>query len=225
VQQCAAWDNQDHVMSSASQHRSAHLDQPAKGLDADGWALSPDAAGREALRAAMLNLSQVHASTGGQPGLEHAAALCSAQTDAARALAAMHAYSAAESFLKQALHWATVMAARDTQADLHCALAEVAANTADLAEAQGDTATSRLARSQARDRAIEVSRLAGSTADPHWEVRVLLRASDVLDRCGDHDDAVHIQHRAMELMGLTDTEQAGAQPLDPLRLAAPTALM
>jgi len=29
---------------------------------------------------------------------------------------------------------------------------------------------------------------------------VLLRASDVLDRCGDHDDAITMQTRAMTLM-------------------------
>ena len=37
-------------------------------------------------------------------------------------------------------------------------------------------------------------------ADPQWEIKVLLRVSDVLDRCGDHDDAVELQSRAMRLM-------------------------
>jgi len=37
-------------------------------------------------------------------------------------------------------------------------------------------------------------------ADPHWEIKVLLRASDALDRCGDHDDAITMQTRAMALM-------------------------
>ena len=42
--------------------------------------------------------------------------------------------------------------------------------------------------------------MAARAADPHWEIKVLLRASDVLGRCGDHDDAVTLQTRAMELM-------------------------
>ena len=37
-------------------------------------------------------------------------------------------------------------------------------------------------------------------SDPQWEIKVLLRISDVLDRCGDHDDAVELQSRAMRLM-------------------------
>ena len=42
------------------------------------------------------------------------------------------------------------------------------------------------------------------------------------------DDAVHIQQRAMELMGLQDTqadEGTAAAPFDPLRLSAPSTLM
>lgn len=62
------------------------------------------------------------------------AALCKAPTDMARALSALNVYSA-ESHLAQALHWAEVMGSTDTRADLHCALAEVATNVAELAQA------------------------------------------------------------------------------------------
>ena len=48
--------------------------------------------------------------------------------------------------------------------------------------------------------AFEAARVAAHAADPHWEIKVLLRASDVLDRCGDHDDAITMQTRAMTLM-------------------------
>ena len=48
--------------------------------------------------------------------------------------------------------------------------------------------------------AFEAARVATRAADPHWEIKVLLRASDVLDRCGDHDDAITMQTRAMTLM-------------------------
>ena len=37
-------------------------------------------------------------------------------------------------------------------------------------------------------------------ADPSWEVLVLLRVPDVLDRCGDRADAVLLQTRALRLM-------------------------
>ena len=55
---------------------------------------------------------------------------------------------------------------------------------------------------------------------PHWEIKVLLRASDVLDRCGDHDDAITLQTRAMELMvrhpdvGRCHRRRRRARPLD-----------
>jgi len=44
----------------------------------------------------------------------------------------------------------------------------------------------------------DAARLAGQTTEPHWEVKLLLRASDVLDRCGDHDDAVLMQLGRLE---------------------------
>ena len=58
----------------------------------------------------------------------------------------------------------------------------------------------RNARDLARDMAFEAARVATHASDAHWEIKVLLRASDVLDRCGDHDDAITLQTRAMELM-------------------------
>ena len=45
----------------------------------------------------------------------------------------------------------------------------------------------------------------GQVTDPQWEVRVLLRISDVLDNCGDHAEAVTLQDRAVALLGLHDT--------------------
>jgi len=192
---------------------------------ADGLALA-DGPDREALRQALVQLDAAEAAPP-QP-----ARLCQALTDAARALAGLHAYSPAESCLNRARHWARVLGSTDLRADLACAAAEVATNVADLGQARGDDrATVRQARERARDQAFEAARLAGQTTDPHWEIKVLLRASDVLDRCGDHDDAVHIQQRALVLMGLHTPEAADdtQPPLDvghdPLRLAAPGRLM
>ncbi|OGA98326.1 MAG: hypothetical protein A3E25_11570 [Burkholderiales bacterium RIFCSPHIGHO2_12_FULL_69_20] len=185
-------------------------DHRAAGLSADGAALA-DGIAREALRDAMQQLSQAEqADRIGDAG--HASAMCHALTETARALAGLHAYGPAESYLAQAQRWALMMGGHDLRADLACALAEVATNAADLARAQGQRARSRAARERARDHAFEAARLAALTTDPNWDVRVLLRASDVLDRCGDHDDAVQLQQRALVLMGLG---QADLPPVDP----------
>ena len=198
-----------------------------EGLRADGAALA-DGPARDALRLAMRQLSEAEARhDAGMP-----AALCHALTEAARAFAGLQAYSPAESYLAQALRWAGVMGGPDLQADLQCALAEVATNAADLAQLRGEGwSDGRRARDRARDHAFEAARLAGRTTDPHWEVKLLLRASDVLDRCGDHDDAVLMQRRALELMGLHDPglpANDGDRPAlgpDALHLTAPAALM
>jgi len=175
-------------------------------LQADGPALAEGSA-REALRQAMQQLSAAEDAVGSG----RTAGLCQAHTGVARALSHLHAYSSAESHLAQALHWGVVMGATDVRADLHCALSEVATNAAELAELRGESPDRvRRARDRSRDHVFEAARLAGHTADPHWEVKLLLRASDVLDRCGDHDDAVQLQQRALVLMGLHSAELASA---------------
>ena len=165
---------------------------------ADGDALAEGPV-RDALLRALQQLTLAEAMTGPcQP-----AGLCQALTEVARALSKLQAYGPAETYLAQALRWAVVMASIDHRGDLHCALAEVATNAAELAE-QRNAAPAAVYHWQdrARDHAFEAAGLAGQTSDPHWEMKLLLRARDVLDRCGDHDDAVHLQQRAMVLMGL-----------------------
>mgnify|MGYP001157748317 CR=1 FL=1 len=171
--------------------------QRASGLAADGGPLA-DGPAREALRQAMHSLSELEA----VEGTPHPAVMCLVLTDAARALAGLHAYGPSESYLAQAMRWGAMMGGHDLLADLQCALAEVACNASDLALNQGDRSACRIARERARDHAFEAARLASLVSDPQWEIRVLMRASDVLDRCGDHDDAVLLQQRAMVLMGL-----------------------
>jgi hypothetical protein len=198
----------------------------ATGPSADGAALA-DGPAREALRQAMQRLSQAECLGGNA----QAAAMCQALAEAAKALAKLHAYGPAESYLAQALRWAAVMGGHDLPADLWCALAEVATDAAALAQAEGQRARSRAARERARDHAFEAARLAALTTDPNWEIRVLLRASDVLDRCGDHDDAVQLQQRALVLMGMGHAaaaagDAAGDLPTtDALSATAPGALM
>ena len=98
------------------------------------------------------------------------------------------------------------------------ALAEVATNVAELAQASGEPSDAvRGARSRSRQHAFEVARLAGHTADPQWELKLLLRASDVFDRGGDHDNPVQLQRRALVLMGL----QHAAPPVE---ITAPPAI-
>lgn len=132
----------------------------------------------------------------------------------ARSLKALGAYPAADDYLVQALRWATMLPGIDARVDLVCELAEVACATAESAQAVGDDAgVIRGARERARDHAFEAAALAGQTSDAQWEVKVLLRISDVLDRCGDHDDAATMQNRAISLMGLnTDLAAAAGTP-------------
>lgn len=168
-------------------------------------ALLPDRAGpclpegfaRQALALALrgLDLAEVR---------RRPADMTHALAQVARSLKALDAFAAAESYLEQALHWARLQPGQDHRVDLVCELAEVAcaAAEAERAGADGDSHAGHVARERARDHAFAASALAGQTADAHWEVKVLLRVSDVLDRCGDHEDAASLQTRAISLMGL-----------------------
>ncbi len=194
---------------------------------AGGTALANGPA-RDALARALQQLTLAETVTGPcQP-----AALCQALTEVARALSALHAYGQAESHLAQALRWAVVMGSADNCADLHCALAEVATLAAELAEVHNELpAAVHHWQDRARDHAFEAAGLAAHVTDPHWEVKLLLRASDVLDRCGDHDDAVQLQQRALVLMGLhnpdlpADTSSTHAAAPTAWRSTAPSQLM
>lgn len=205
------------------------LPRSPPGAQADGLALA-DGQDRQALRQAVLMLDLAEAASGDtQPALR-----CHAHKGMAVVLSRLQAYSPAQSHLVQALRWATVMGSIDGCADLQCALAEVATSAAEQAKAHGASQGSlRSARERCRDLALEAARLAPLTTDPHWEVRVLLRASDVLDRCGDHEDAVLMQQQALALMGLqndeiqTDTDPAlrVTVPAELWRLTMPGGLM
>ncbi len=152
----------------------------------------PDPAARQALRLAAADLDAAE-----QQGQAHAISAALAQM--ARCLAAMHALAPAETYLESALRWARAAGSTDQTVDLLCALCEL---TERLAHGQDVRAAGlgHAARERARDHAFEASTLAGRVADPDWEIKVLLRVSDVLDRCGDRDDAVQLQTRALRLM-------------------------
>lgn len=175
----------------------------------------PDGFAREALTLAMRLLDL--AERGQQP---HAMGHALAQV--ARSLKALGAYGSAEAYLGQALRWAAVMPGIDTRVDLLCELAEVCCAEAEAEQAAADDDqrnAGRAARERARDHAFEAAAQAGQTTDAHWEVKVLLRVSDVLDRCGDHEDAASMQNRAISLMGLASA--VGDAPSVPPEAATP----
>ncbi|WP_088284350.1 hypothetical protein [Ideonella sp. A 288] len=158
-----------------------------------------------------------------------------ATAQVARCLKAMRDFGSAEAYLNESLAWTALIHGQDARVDVLCELAEVACTLAEMLEddeaadaprggSQADIR--RGARERARDRAFEAAQLASQTTDAHWEVKVLLRVSDVLNRCGDHDDAATLQDRAITLLGLQpDADSAADAPADALRMKASHLLM
>jgi tetratricopeptide (TPR) repeat protein len=165
--------------------------EPAAGLMPEGRAILPSTA-RSALReaAAALNLAERHK----QP-LEMSLALA----QMARCYRALQALGPAETCFERALAWARTLGAIDQAVEILCLAAETSCALAE-AHADGDARRRHAAIERTRDRVLEITDLAGQVSDPQWEIKVLLRISDVLDRCGDHDDAVELQARAMRLI-------------------------
>jgi tetratricopeptide (TPR) repeat protein len=147
---------------------------------------------RAELRLASAALANAECS--GQP-LVFSAALA----QLARCYRAMGALASAEAYLELALRWSRSGSAVDGTVDLLCEAADLAECLSRAHEAR-QPGTGHAARERARDHAFEAGTLAGRVTDPTWEIQVLLRISDVLDRCGDRDDAVQMQTRALRLM-------------------------
>jgi hypothetical protein len=147
---------------------------------------------RQAMRRAASRLDA--AESRGQP-FEMSQALA----EVARCYRTLRIWSTAEQSLERALRWGRVTGSNDLLVDLLCEASETACSLAEHLDARR-AGQGRPARERARDHAFEVTTLAGHTADTHWEVQVLLRISDVLDRCGDRDDAMLLQTRALRLM-------------------------
>ena len=166
--------------------------------DAQGIAGSlPYRPGRAALELAVRRLDEAERER--QP-----AAMCEALAGIARCYGSLSAYAQAIDFMRQALRWSFALGGVDQRVELLCELAELACSAAENVDVDVDDddpeRQTRAARDLARDMAFEAAKVASHAADPHWEIKVLLRASDSLDRCGDHDDAVTLQTRALSLM-------------------------
>jgi tetratricopeptide (TPR) repeat protein len=148
---------------------------------------------RQALRLACIALDL--AELVGEP-----ANLCMALANVARCHARRGALDEAAWYAERGLRIARGLPAVDASVDALCELAELAARQADRFDVGDEGRSANHHRDIARDRAFEAAHLALRSADPRWEITVLLRISDLFDSLGDHDDAIALQTRAVELM-------------------------
>jgi hypothetical protein len=166
---------------------------------ATGWS----GPARAALSTALAQLDVAEASAKPHP-------MSQALAQVARCYRRMGEHEVAAQCLRRACSWAGLLGAADSRLDLMCELAETLLESSAMDD-DGDSQHARRLREQTRDHCFEVSRLCGHCADPQWEVTVLLRVSDVLDRCGDHDDAIALQCRALQLIA----QHAAAEGAEP----------
>jgi hypothetical protein len=110
------------------------------------------------------------------------------------------ALSEADWYARRGLSIARGLGAVDASVDALCELAELAFERAEQQNGLDESRSAHRLRDTARDHAFEAAKLAQRSADPQWEVTVLLRVSDLFDRLGDHDDAIALQCRAIGLI-------------------------
>jgi len=165
-----------------------------------------NARARAALTAALAELDVAEVSAQALP-------MSQALAQLARCYRRMGEHEVAAQCLRRACSWAGLLGAADSRLDLLCELAETMLEAS--VEHGDDLPHARQLRDQTRDPCFEVSRLCGHCADPQWEVSVLLRVSDVLDHCGDHDDAIALQCRALELIARHAAVDAAEPTLGP----------
>ncbi len=159
----------------------------------------PEGDVRNDLRAAAAALDRAEAAG-------HPAAIAQALLTLARAYRRLGALPAAVHCLDAALRWTHGTAAGDARAELLCERAETQVRLGEETQANssagGDggygSGAARAACDRARDDAFEAAVMADRVADGQCSATLLLRASDVLDRCGDHGDALQLQLRALD---------------------------
>lgn len=170
----------------------------------------PEEPARDVLRLACKVLDA--AESGGS-----AMAISQALAGVAHAYGALREHAFAESCLDEALRLAGAASSTDWKAELLCRLCETAVQVGAVRE-EAEPGSGHAARERARDHAFAAGQLAARVADRGWEVKVLLRVSDALNRLGDHDDATGLQTRALRL--LSDSPQSDVTTLPGLgRLA------
>ena len=147
-------------------------------------------------------------------------AMSQALVEVARSHRELNDEAAAELHFAAAVRWARLLGSVDQLAELLCEHADAAVRVALASELQvmlsntvpagdtgpdeafaGSTPAGHAARERARDRAFEASQLVSRVSDPSCEARLLLRVSEVLERCGDHADALQMQQRALNRLG------------------------
>lgn len=153
---------------------------------------SADADPQRTLKQAMSALD--HAEQDASPD-----AVIPALVQAAYAYRSLGAPAIADWYLRKAIGAARAHGTMQSIVTVLCASADLAAAVANT-KAGCDNDTRRSARDRARDHGFEAALLAAQSEDAGWEIDVLMQVSDVLDRCGDHDDAVALQCRVLELI-------------------------
>jgi hypothetical protein len=155
--------------------------------------LAPRPSSEEALRHAVAALDAAELKR--QP-----LAMTQALAQVARGCQGLGELRAAESHLAPAEVWAAASGATDLWVQVLCQRAECACALGEQQRAEGGHHAGHTACERARDAAFEAAHLASRVSDPTWERAVLLRVSDVLNRCGDHEDAARLQARALAML-------------------------
>lgn len=115
----------------------------------------------------------------------------------------------ADWYTRRGLHLSRSLSAVDATIDALCEVAELTIDRAAALDRQGDLRGAQRLRDVASDHGFEAARLALCSADPQWEITVLLRVADLFDCLGDQDDAIALQCRALGLMtGAADADDA-----------------
>lgn len=109
-------------------------------------------------------------------------------------------------YAKRGLAVARGLPAVDASVDALCTLAELSVERAARLDASDEPRGVHRLHDAARDYAFEASQIVQHCADANWEVAVLMRASEVLDSVGDHEDAIVLQQRMVKLI----TERSSA---------------
>lgn len=166
-----------------------------------------DEATREALRRASARLDDAELAPRPHD-------MCQALAEMGRCYLRLSAAASAEVCLAQALAWSRLTGATDLVMEMLCELGETAARLAEEQDA-AEPGSGHAARERARDLAFEAGKLAGTLADATCETQWLMQVGEVLMLCGDHDDAMRVQMRALDCLDPVQAQRYA----DPHRLA------